>query len=66
MEVNVYEGRFGNEQLLFSDDGVLTVIVHKGDFIFYKDEAYRVMYVMADVDNEEYAIFVRKAVEEDY
>lgn len=66
MDVKVYEGQFGNEKLLFSDDGCLTILPQKGDFVFYKTEVYKVMYAMVDIDNEEYSIFVRKAIEEDY
>lgn len=66
MDVNVFEGGWGNEKLLFSDNGSLIIMPHKGDFIFYNNEAYKVMYAMADADNEEYAIFVRKATEEDF
>lgn len=70
MDVNVYEGRFGEEMLLLSDDTLpndaLTILPQKGDFIHYNGEVYKVMYAMVDVDNEEYAIFVRKAIEEDF
>lgn len=68
MDVKVYEGQFGNEQLLFDDSisWTLTILPQKGDFIFYEAEVYKVMYAMADIDNKEYSIFVRKAIEEDY
>lgn len=65
MDVNVYEGQWGNEKLLFSDNG-LTILPQKGDFIFYKCEVYKVMYTMVDIDNKEYTIFVRKSIEEDF
>lgn len=70
MNVKVYEGRFGEERLLFNPDLVDTFILditpRKGDFIFYNETTYKVLYCMNDVDNDEYNIFVRQAVEEDY
>lgn len=67
MDVKIYEGKFGNEQLLFDDVyDSLSIAPQKGDFVFYKTEVYKVMYAMVDIDNEEYSIFVRKAIEEDY
>lgn len=70
MDVKVYLGRFGEEQLLFDPEEVGTFILditpRKGDFIFYNTTTYKVLYCMNDVDNDEYAIFVRQAVEEDY
>lgn len=66
MNVNVYEGRFEAERLLFSDNDDLIILPHKGDFIHYNGEVYKVMYTIVDVDNEEYAIFVRKSIEEDF
>lgn len=70
MDVKVYLGRFGEEQLLFDPEEVdtfmLDITPRKGDFIFYNATTYKVLYCMNDVDNDEYAIFVRQAVEEDY
>lgn len=66
MNVNVYEGQWGNENLLFSDDDDLTILPRKDDFIFCKCEVYKVMYTMVDIDNKEYTIFVRKSIEEDF
>lgn len=68
MNVNVYEGRFSYEKLLFRTneiDGEF-IIPCKGDFIFYGENVYKVLYGMVDVHNDEYSIFVRKAIEEDY
>ncbi len=64
-DVNVYVGRFGKETRLCSlqcDD----YIPCKGEFIFYNVTAYKVLYVMHDLDDNEISIFVRQAVEEDY
>lgn len=70
MNVNVYEGRFGEETRLFDpydvDSFILDITPRKGDFIFYNETTYKVLYCMNDVDNDEYAVFVRKAVEEDF
>lgn len=70
MNVRVYEGRFTEEKLLFDpedvDNFVLDITPRKGDFIFYNTEVYKVLYCMNDADNDEYGIFVRKAVEEDF
>ena len=67
MVIKVYEGRFGYESFLYEvpeeDDELCP---SKGDFIFYKDETYKVMYVMLDYDNHEYLVFVRKTTEEDF
>lgn len=70
MNVYVYEGKFGQENLLFdpydADNFILDITPRKSDFIFYHDEMYKILYCMLDADNDEYSVFVRKAVEEDY
>lgn len=70
MNVKVYKGKFGYEELLFNPEEVDTFILditpRKGDFIFYDTTTYKVMYCMNDVDNDEYLIFVREAIEEDF
>ena len=67
MVIKVYEGRFGYEKFLYEALGKNgTVIPEKGDFVFYKDETYKVMYIMLDYDNHEYLVFVRKTTEEDF
>ena len=67
MVIKVYERRFGYESFLYEalrKNG--DVCPCKGDFIFYKDETYKVMYIMLDYDNQEYLVFVRKTTEEDF
>nr|DAG87272.1 MAG TPA: hypothetical protein [Herelleviridae sp.] len=64
--IRVYLGRFANETKLFDMSLEADIIPQKGDFIFYNDEVYKVLYNMLDVDNGEYSIFVRRAVEEDF
>ena len=67
MVIKVYEGRFGYESFLYeASDANYNVGPCKGDFIFYKDETYKVMYIMLDYDNQEYLVFVRKTTEEDF
>ena len=67
MVTKVYEGRFGYESFLYEAAGqVGDVCPCKGDFIFYEDETYKVMYIMLDYDNNEYLVFVRKTTEEDF
>ena len=54
MVIKVYEGRFGYESFLYEASGQDGVVCPcKGDFIFYKDETYKVMYTMLDYDNHE-------------
>ncbi len=65
-DISVYLGRFVNEAKLFDMPIDVDIIPQKGDFIFYNDEMYKVLYNMLDVDNGEYSIFVRRAVEEDF
>lgn len=64
--IGVYLGQFGSETLLYNPPPESDIIPQKGDFIFYDGEPYKVMYCMVDVDNGEYSIFVRRAVEEDF
>lgn len=69
MEIRVFIGPFGEEELLFDceeNNVALAAIPTKGDLIFYDDEVYKVKYCLFDVDDNECAIFVRKAIEEDY
>ena len=67
MVIKVYEGRFGYESFLYEAlEEAGDVYPNKGDFIFYKDETYKVMYTMLDYDNHEYLVFVRKTTEEDF
>ena len=65
-DISVYLGRFVNETKLFDMPIDVDIIPQKGDFIFYNDEMYKVLYNMLDVDNGKYSIFVRRAVEEDF
>lgn len=67
MVIKVYEGRFGYEKFLYEALGKnCNISPNKGDFIFCNDEAYKVMYIMLDYDNQEYLVFVRKTTEEDF
>lgn len=63
MSVKYYLGRFTTEKYLFSNDAH---IPNKDDFVFYKDETYKVLYVMYDYDHTEIDVFVRETVEEDF
>lgn len=65
-DISVYLGRFINETKLFDMPIDVDIIPRKGDFIFYNDEMYKVLYNMLDVDNGGYSVFVRRAVEEDF
>lgn len=65
-DIRVYLGQFGSETLLYDLPSEADIIPQKGDFIFYDSEPYKVMYCMVDVDNGEYSVFVRRAVEEDF
>ena len=64
--IGVYLGQFGSETRLCDLPLEADLIPQKGDFIFYDSEPYKVMYCMVDVDNGEYSVFVRRAVEEDF
>lgn len=68
MNINVYKGRFGYETFLFNwdDYSVNECLPNKDEFIFWHENVYKVLYIMYDADNNEYNIFVRDAVEEDY
>lgn len=65
-DIGIYLGQFGNETRLCGLHPESDIIPQKGDFIFYDSEPYKVMYCMIDVDNGEYSVFVRRAVEEDF
>lgn len=65
-DIGVYLGRFGEEQRLFTMPLEIDLIPNKGDFIYYEDEPYKVLYCMLNVQDGEYTIFVRRAVEEDF
>ena len=65
-DIGVYLGQFGSETRLCDLPPESDIIPQKGDFIFCDGEPYKVMYCMVDVDNGEYSIFVRRAVEEDF
>lgn len=64
--IGVYLGQFGSETRLCDLPPEADIIPQKNDFIFYDSESYKVMYCMVDVDNGEYSVFVRRAVEEDF
>lgn len=64
-EVKIYVGRFGKEKYL-CDMSETDYLPFKGDFIFYNCEVYKVLYVMHDMDDDVFNVFVRLAVEEDY
>ena len=65
-DIGVYLDQFGSETRLCDLSPESDIIPQKGDFIFYDTEPYKVMYCMVDVDNGEYSVFVRRAVEEDF
>lgn len=65
-DIRCYLGRFGDESELFTVENKNCRIPIKGEFIYFEEEAYKVLYVMTDVDNKELAIFVREAIEEDF
>lgn len=62
----VYEGKFGEETRLFKLSDNANILPKKNDFIFYGEQTYKVMYCLLDYDDNEYSVFVRKAIEEDY
>ena len=64
-KVKIYVGRFGEEKYL-CDMSETDYLPFKGDFIFYNCEVYKVLYVMHDMDDDVFDVFVRLAVEEDY
>ena len=65
-DIGVYLGKFDEEQRLCNLPLESGILPQKGDFIFYVSETCKVMYCMVDVDNSEYSVFVRRAVEEDF
>lgn len=65
-DIGVYLGCFGQEELLFHMPIDVDIIPQKGDFIFYNDEVYKVLYNMLNVQDGEYTIFVCRAIEEDF
>ena len=66
-DVRVYLGRFDDdEQPLFEVKNKNSRIPQKDEFIYFEEEIYKVLYIMTDIDHNELAIFVRRAVEEDY
>ena len=65
METKVYLGKFDKEKYL-CDIPDKHRVPNKGDFIFYNTTAYKVLYVMHDIDDDVIDIFVRMAIEEDY
>ncbi len=64
-KIEYYLGRFGEEQFLFADLKPYSY-PNNGDFIFFKDEIYKVMYSLYDYDNGALNVFVRMAVSEDF
>lgn len=64
--VRVYQGQFMEERFLFEIPPEMNYAPSKGDFLFYHGTAYKVLYAMLDVDDDEYIVFVREAVEEDF
>lgn len=64
--ISVYLGGFGSEARLYDIPPESDILPQKGDFIFYDNESYKIMYCMLDIDDGEYSIFVRRAVEEDF
>lgn len=66
MIVRVYEGQFGKESLLFSFKESERILPRNGDFIYYDGETYKVLYYLINVNDNEYCLFVRKSIEEDF
>lgn len=70
MKIKMYEGRFKYEKFLdnyvLSNGKEINIIPSKGDFIFYDNTMYRVLYKIIDIDNNECDVFVIRACEEDY
>lgn len=64
-KINYYLGRFGYESFLFTDESP-DVCPTKGEFIFFNDTSYKVIYIMMDYDHNKYNVFVRQAIEEDF
>lgn len=70
MKIKMYEGRFEYEKFLdnyvLSNGKEINIIPSRGDFIFYDNTMYRVLYKIIDIDNNECDVFVIRACEEDY
>lgn len=70
MKIKMYEGRFEYEKFLdnyvLNNGKEINIIPSKGDFIFYDNTIYRVLYKIIDIDNNECDVFVVRASEEDY
>lgn len=70
MKIKMYEGRFEYEKFLdnyvLNNGKEINIIPSKGDFIFYDNTMYRVLYKIIDIDNNECDVFVIRACEEDY
>lgn len=64
MKAKFYEGRLGYENYLFNQ--YLDYLPHKDDMILYNDTTYKVMYSLYETKSDEYDIYVRKTIEEDY
>lgn len=62
--VKYYFGELYTEQFLCSHNS--HHIPNKGEFIFYNNELYKVVYTLYDIDRDEICAFVRMTVEEDY
>lgn len=70
MKIKMYEGQFEYEEFLdnyvLSDGKEINIIPSKGDFIFYDNIMYKVLYKIIDIDNNECDVFVIRACDEDY
>lgn len=64
--IRVYQGQFMEEHFLFEIPPEMNYAPSKGDFLFQHGTSYKVLYIMLDVDDDEYIVFVREAVEEDF
>lgn len=64
-EVNYFLGKFYDEKFLFTDENPKNYPI-KGDFIFFNNTVYKVMYLMIDYDNDKFNVFVRETIEEDF
>lgn len=64
--IRIYQGRFSEEHFLFEIPSHMNYTPSKGDFLFHHGTSYKILYIMLDVDDDEYIVFVREAVEEDF
>lgn len=64
--VRVYKGQFMEEQFLCEIPPDVAYVPTRGEFLFYHGTSYKVLYSMLDVDDDEYIVFVRETVEEDF